>query len=256
MAAIDLAKSTWYYHHNHKVNPEVKYAYLHPLLKTIACEHPGYGYRRTKEELEATYGVCIGKHTVRRLHQLWDLPLIRSTHSPPPSAIRQAIDQAGSSINLVKGLEDIAPTRVLYTDFTEIAYADGAYKAYLMPLLDHATRYVFGWAAGVSANRDLALEAWTTTKQRFEQLNVGVEDALIHHDQDAVYTSYRWAGTLLIDDRVRLSYSTNGARGNTMMESFFGRFKTENRSLLLDAASVQELTQVVGDRIRYYNDQR
>ena len=37
------------------------------------------------------------------------------------------------------------------------------------------------------------------------------------------------------------------------MESFFGRFKVENRSLLLDAASPEELSAVVRDRIRYYN---
>ena len=37
------------------------------------------------------------------------------------------------------------------------------------------------------------------------------------------------------------------------MESFFGRFKVENRSLILHAGSFAELTAVVENRIRYYN---
>ena len=37
------------------------------------------------------------------------------------------------------------------------------------------------------------------------------------------------------------------------MESFFGRFKVENRSLILDADSLEELRTIVGKRIRYYN---
>jgi len=39
-------------------------------------------------------------------------------------------------------------------------------------------------------------------------------------------------------------------------ESFIGRFKVENRSLLLDAGSLDELKAVVEARIRYYNRER
>ena len=44
-----------------------------------------------------------------------------------------------------------------------------------------------------------------------------------------------------------------GPRDNPEMESFFGRFKVENRSLILDADSLEELRTIVGNRIRYYN---
>ncbi len=42
-------------------------------------------------------------------------------------------------------------------------------------------------------------------------------------------------------------------RDNPKMESCFGRFKVENRSLILDAGSLEELAAVVEDRIGYYN---
>jgi len=61
---------------------------------------------------------------------------------------------------------------------------------------------------------------------------------------------------------VRISYALNGARDtilaqdNPEMEAFNSRFKTENRSLLLDAQNLGELSAVVGERMRYYNEIR
>ncbi len=40
------------------------------------------------------------------------------------------------------------------------------------------------------------------------------------------------------------------------MESFFGRFKVENRSLLLDAETSGALNAVVAQRIAYHNHDR
>ena len=48
----------------------------------------------------------------------------------------------------------------------------------------------------------------------------------------------------------------DGCRGNTEMESFHSRFKSENRALLFDAANLAELVRVVGQRITYYNHRR
>ena len=57
---------------------------------------------------------------------------------------------------------------------------------------------------------------------------------IVHHDRDPVFTSYEWTGRLLLKDEARISYALRGARDNTEMESFHGRFKTENRSLIDD----------------------
>ena len=79
---------------------------------------------------------------------------------------------------------------------------------------------------------------------------------VMHHDQDAVYTSYDWVRQLLRRDRVRLSYALNGAKDNPEMESFNGRFKTEGHSLFLDAHDITELRTVVAERMHYYNSER
>jgi len=78
----------------------------------------------------------------------------------------------------------------------------------------------------------------------------------MHHDQDSVYTGYGWISQLLLEDKARLSYALNGAKDNTEMESFNGRFKTENRSLFLDAQNLEQLDQIVAKRMHYYNAER
>ena len=78
----------------------------------------------------------------------------------------------------------------------------------------------------------------------------------MHHDQDPVFTGYGWMRRLLLEDEVRVSYALRGARDNPAMESFFGRFKKENHSLLLDAQTLGELRAILERRVRYYNQVR
>ena len=56
--------------------------------------------------------------------------------------------------------------------------------------------------------------------------------------------------------RLRLSYALNGARDNPVIESFFGRFKTEGQSLFLATDDLDELERVVAERVDYYNSCR
>jgi putative transposase len=256
LAALELPRSTWYYHHSRGMSYTEKYKHLREPLETIAREHPEYGYRRTTPELREIYGYHLNHKVVQRLLQEWDLPLIRGTKRPKPSGIRQAIAAAGDRINLVAGKERIKPFRVAYTDFTELKYADGQRKAYLIPVIDHTSKLVLGWAVGERTVTTLALQAWERARQTLELRGVSLKGMTIHHDQDPVFTSYAWTSQILLDDHARVSYALNGARDNTEMESFFSRFKTENRSLLLDAQTLNELIALVAQRIHYYNGER
>lgn len=256
LAAVELPKATWYYHQREKVTYAEKYAHLHPLLEEIARRHPEYGIPRVTVELRQRYQQVVNHKVVQRLLKLWDLSLLRNTHPPKPGQIHQAIATAGKQANLVAQMEAIGLFQVAYTDFTELVFADGTQKAHLMPIIGHASKLAYGWAVGQRANTALALKAWEATKDTFGRLQIPWEGMVIHHDQDSVYTGYRWTGQLLLEDQVRLSYALNGARDNPEMEAFIGRFKTENRSLLLDAQSVHELGHVVAERMHYYNAER
>jgi hypothetical protein len=68
LTAVDLARSTWYYHCTQKVSYEEKYAHLQPALQEIARKHPEYGILRTTEELRDSYGV-LAENDVRLMKQ-------------------------------------------------------------------------------------------------------------------------------------------------------------------------------------------
>jgi putative transposase len=109
---------------------------------------------------------------------------------------------------------------------------------------------------GASATTEVALLAWDHAILTLGELGHPVAGMILHHDQDSVFTSHAWTARVLLEHGIKLSYALRGARDNPEMESFFGRFKVENRSLLLDAATLAELKAVVAQRIAYHNHDR
>ncbi len=256
LATVELPKPTWYYHQKHKVDYEEKYAHLRSILEEIARNHPGYGVPRIMPELRDEYKIVVNHKVVERLLSTWDLSILRSTHRPRPSGIQRAITEAGGLANLVAQMEEIGLFQVVYTDFTELVYANGQRKAILIPIIGHTSKMAFGWAVGESDDTVLALRAWKRAKETFQELHISFEKMIVHHDQDSVYTSYEWTSQLLLKDKARLSYALRGAKDNPAMESFNGRFKDENHSLLLEAHNLDELVEVVDRRMTYYNTER
>ncbi|MBU2447578.1 MAG: integrase core domain-containing protein [Bacteroidetes bacterium] len=256
IAAVELPKSSWYYHRGPKVVYEEKYIHLRPTLEEIARKHPSYGIPRVTIELRENYDQKVNHKIVQRLLKLWDLSLLRSARRPKPSPIQRVIRTVGERANLVTKMAEIGLFQVAYTDFTELVYADGARKACLMPIIGHVCKMAYGWAVGERNDTYLALQAWQMAKDTFQQLAIPYDGMIVHHDQDSIYTGYRWTAQLLIEDHARLSYALNGAKDNTEMESFNGHFKTENRSLFLDAQSLAELCNIVTARMHYYNAER
>lgn len=92
LAAVELLKSTWYYHRRHKVSYEEKYAHVRPLLEKIACEHPAYGIPRITAELPDTYDQVINHKVVQRPLPSWDLALLRSVRVRLSYALNGAKD--------------------------------------------------------------------------------------------------------------------------------------------------------------------
>ena len=253
--SIGLPKSTWYYWKNKKVDYEEKYAHLRAPLIDILRENPSYGYRRIEPDLKEL-GYPVGETVVRHVLRMWDLSLQRWAGKPKPSVPREMLAKDGHGMNLVAGIEEPAPLQVFYTDFTTLKYAKGNKKAYLMALVDDATKWAIGWALGFRPNTELAPEVLSMAKVTLADVGLSLAGRIIHHDQDSVYTGYRWLRAVLITHRARISFSENGAKGNTSMESFNGHFKGESKSLFYDAANIWELERTVAQQMRYYNGKR
>ena len=256
LSVLNLPRSTWYYHSPPRPTYAHRHEGLRPLLEEIAREHPEYGYRRTAVELRETHDRVVNRKVVQKLHRMWGLPLLRSTRTPRPSGVRRVVMEVGERANRVAKLDGIEPFQVLYTDFTELVYAGGERKAYLIAFPDHASKLVLGWSVGDRAIVALALEGWQRVVGLLAKNGLSPKNVIVHHDRDPVFTSYGWTGQLLLKDQAQVSYALGGAQDNPEMESFFGRFKTENRSLLQDAADLPALRQVVDERMLYFNQER
>jgi putative transposase len=253
LAAVDLPRSTWFYQRR-RLPYEQRHADVAAVMLKAGATSPEYGYRRLTTEVSESLERPVNATVVRRLAQSLGLTQLRKPRSPKRSAIRRTIDELGDRVNLVTALEEIDLYEVLYTDFTEIVYGGG--KAWLIAIIDHDSKDTVGWSLGRSANVDLALVAWRRACRRLRQLGIPIRGLILHQDRDSVFTSERWVRRLLIEDGVRLSYSLRGAKGNTEMESWNGRFKLENADLFAEATDLDELEAVVGARIRYYCEMR
>jgi putative transposase len=218
----------------------------------IARAHPEYGYRRTNAELRDR-GIEVNRKVVARLHTSWDLAVIKRIRKPKMSSLTKLLKETGLKVNLVANLSAINDFEVLYTDFTEILYRRGRAKAQFMPMIDHSSKLVVGHALGDTNNTELALEAWRHAKRTLKRYRQELEGMIVHQDQDGVYLGHGWLYELAVLDKVRVSYSENGAKGNVHMESFNGRFKSENRLLFWEQDDLASLKKVVRQRVRYYN---
>lgn len=189
---------------------------------------------------------------IERLHSYWDLSVLKSIKHPKENPIRILLREAGSKINLVKSLERIDDFEVIYSDFTEIRYQKGKPKAQWMPIIDHSIKVIVGHALGESANTELAMEAWGKAKFMLRRFGQKIEGIIIHHDQDGVYIGHRWLHQVAVKDKVRVSYSEDGAKGNVYLESFIGRFKSENRLLFWEQEDFEALEESLLFQMKLY----
>jgi transposase InsO family protein len=255
LRAIDLPKSTYYYRQKRPDGPSEEDQRLMNQVREIIQEHPEYGYRRILPELEERTGKTVNHKRLRRLLSEHELALPRQMPKRSPSPVEKILEEASGNLNLVEDREP-GPLEAFSTDFTEIRYANGSRTAHLMAVVDLESKYACGWAVGLSANRELALRCWERVRERMSVLEAELDGTIIHHDQDSVYTSYRWLRTILLEDGLRVSYSENGAKDNPWIESLWGRTKTEIGSRIAEAQSLPALREVLDRRFQYYNQER
>lgn len=258
---LSLARSSFYAKVGQPKAEErflAKYERLKNTVKHIIAANPAYGFRRIQGELKDKYQITLNHKPLQKLLKLWGLSLRRQVTRPDKSGINEILDFLGVKANLLKTIGRILPFSLIYTDMTEIIYATG--KLYLIVYLDHVTKKVLGYGLSDHPDTNLALKAYEiaklTIRRELKRLNLKPKEIVIHQDQGSIYTSYLYVDQLLKDD-FTLSYSRKGTpTDNPEMESFNGRFKTENRQVFLEAENSREAAKLVKEQINYYNQKR
>jgi len=258
LRALGVSKGIWHYRTrdgSKQAEREARDEALKPKVVTIIGDHPAYGYRRIRPDLEAAAHEVVNSKRLRRLLKQWDLALHRTISRPKPSMVKQILDDAKGHLNLAVGLE-AEPLELLSTDFTEIRFDQGRRKTHLIAMIDVGSDWVPGWAVGLSANGTLALECWEEVGKAYAQFGRDMAGVMVHQDRDPVFTGYDWLRALVLDAGVLISYSERGARDNPWIESFWSRFKGENASLFIEARDLRDLRTLIDRQMKYYNRQR
>ena len=254
LRAVGLSKGTWHYRRHRKSQTE-RDAVLKAEIVSVIESHPDYGQRRIHAELVERMARPINPKRLRRLLKHYDLSLRRCLPKPSISPVVVVVAQTAATADLVKG-RSFKALEVFSTDFTELFYAGGQRKAYLMVLLCIESRRAGGWAVSERRCRQVALKSLSRLTRNLGAVGRDLRGVIIHHDKDSVYTSYAWLRRVLLEEDGRLSYAEEGAKDNPWIESFWGRFKTENADLFLSCETLAEVKTVVADRLVYYNEAR
>ena len=252
--ALGLSKGTLHYRRG-RASCSRSDAQIKDEIITTIRHHPDYGYRRIKEDIKARTGIVVNHKRLRKLLSTYELDLPRHLPKRGKNPVLKLISQVGQNANLVQN-RTVDPLCVFCTDFTELFYCQGQKKAWLMAFLDIQTRWIAGFGVGTHRNRALAIYCLNQLQNNLACLDRRLEDILIHHDRDSVYTSYDWLHRVLIRERARISFAMNGAKDNPWIESFWGRFKTENHSLMMQTDALEELVCVTEAQMTYYNQDR
>jgi transposase InsO family protein len=267
LRVLKVSKGLWHSRQKRQTL-EARDAALKASIVSVIESHPDYGYRRIRAELRER-GIRVNHKRLRRVLRSYELGLRRCLPASNPSPIQRLVKEAGSSSDLVKG-RSFGILGAFSADFTEIlslpvrsVVAYGTKKAWWMALLDISSRWVGGWddrlkkeEVGPSRNRSLALASLSALAEGMDAHHRDLEGVVIHHDQDSVYTSYAWLEEVLIERKAQVSFSEHGAKDNPWIESFWGRFKTENAGLCWEATTLDELRGVLKQQIVYYNTER
>ncbi len=155
LQALGVAKSSWHYRQKGSGRRGAKEKEMESEMRHILEDHPDYGRPRMTVELRERLGYRINHKRVERLlrHNGWGM--IRHIPRRSKSGVQQIRHHRKGNLDKVSGRE-FGVLEAFSTDFTELRYAQGRHKAWLMTLSDLESRA--GRPAGRSDREET--EAW------------------------------------------------------------------------------------------------
>ena len=156
LEALRVAKSSWHYRQNGYGRPRAKEEEIEREMRQILEDHPDYGRPRMTVELRKRLGDRINHKRVERLLRQNGWGMIRHIPRRSKSGVQQILHHRKGNLDKVSGRE-FGVLEAFSTDFTELRYAQGRHKAWLMTLSDLESRWAAGWSLGPRRNRSVAL---------------------------------------------------------------------------------------------------
>lgn len=220
-------------------------------IEKIHEESPDKGYRRLNDDLRHDYGIHVNDKRVLRICRARD---IRSTVKySSHGCTRQAKNPQYIAENLLnRQFYAARPNEKWLTDVTEFKWYKGfeAHKLYLSAILDLYDRRIVSYVLSERNDNPLVYKT-------FDKAVKANPDAhpLFHSDRGFQYTGRVFHQKLVQAGMTQSMSRVARCIDNGPMEGFWGILKRE-RYYGKRFTSKQELVQMIGRYIRYYNTKR
>lgn len=222
------------------------------ILKAYNFKGRKKGARQIKMTLEREYGILYNLKRIRRImHRYGIVCPIRKAN--PYRRMMKATKENRTKKNLLnRQFKQNIPGKVLLTDITYLSYDNGRQRAYLSTIKDGSSNEIPAYILSKNMTIDIVINTIHQLENHKEfKLS---EDALIHSDQGAHYTSPIFQ-KILTDYGLQQSMSRRGnCWDNAPQESFFGHFKDE--AYISSCKTYDELVTEIDEYMDYYNNYR
>ena len=221
------------------------------ILKAFTYRGYKRGSRSIKMLLEQESGLVMSRKCIQRIMRKYSITCpIRKAN--PYRRMMKATKEHSVVPNLLnREFKQGVVGKVLLTDITYLTYGTSC-RAYLSTIKDGSTNEILSYQLSNSLKLNIVTE--TIEKLIKQHKNLLHQDALVHSDQGAHYTSPIFQ-KLLKKHKLRQSMSRRGnCWDNAPQESFFGHMKDEID--LKSCETFKELQFLIDDYMDYYNNYR
>ena len=245
---MKLSRSTYYFElKKTDVVAERNKDLLNVIIDIFEKNKGRYGVRRVHQEL-IHRGYHINHKRVQRLMRVAGL-LGKRPKEKYHSYIGEVGKVADNLIN--RDFSTTAPLQKWTTDVSQFNFSWG--KCYLSPILDMHTNEIISYDLAESPNLMQIQRMLTRAFERFPSLS----GLVMHSDQGWQYR-HEYYRSQLAEHDIQQSMSRKGnCYDNCIMETFFGRMKTEMYyGCEKDFKSFDEFRAAVAEYMDYYNNDR
>jgi len=194
--------------------------------------------------LERQKNVVMNHKKISRIMRKYGLSVKVRRKNPYKTILKKTAEHRIFENKLDREFGQMTPRKVFCTDITYIPFCNRF--AYLSVVKDIATGEITAWNLSPHIAMDLVLK----TMDRMEQW----QNALIHSDQGAHYTSPEYAAKVRTLGMVQSMSRKGNCIDNAPIESFFGHLKDDVD--YRNCKTFNELRSLIENYINYYNTER
>ena len=235
---LNLSRTSFYYKPKPLSDEELL---ILNKVDEIYTEHPYYGSRRMKEELQDA-GIVIGRQKISKFYQLLGLEAVY-----PKVNLSKRNHEHKVYPYLLRYLPITKANQVWLADVTYIRLKHGF--VYLVAIIDWYSHRILSWRLSTSLSADFCVEALQ------EALDNYPKPEIFNRDQGSTFTANSFVN-LLAKHKISISMDGRGrALDNVFIERFWRSLKQEE-IYLVGLNTVQEARIAINEYMEFYNFKR